>query len=77
MTAGIVGRSGPAYFLAKGVDFALYAVLDTIVDGYFPVVDRLSDVTDDLEDLVVQKPTGPSSSSCSAFAGACSWCVAR
>ena len=56
LTAGAVGRSGPAYFLAKGVDFALYSVLDTIVDGYFPVVDRLSDVTDDLEDLVVQKP---------------------
>jgi magnesium transporter len=56
MASGAVARSGPAYFLAKGVDFALYAVLDTIVDGYFPVVDRLSDITDDLEDLVVQKP---------------------
>ena len=45
----------PGHFLAKGVDVALYAVLDAIVDGYFPMVDRLSDVTDDLEDQVVQQ----------------------
>jgi len=56
LTTGAAGRSGAAHFLAKGTDVALYTVLDTIVDGYFPVVDRLSDVTDDLEDLVVQKP---------------------
>jgi magnesium transporter len=53
---GSVERHGPAHFLAKGPDVALYAVLDTIVDGYFPMVDRLSEVTDDLEDLVIQQP---------------------
>ncbi len=53
---GAVARNGPAHFLAKGVDVALYAVLDAIVDGYFPMVDRLSDVTDELEDQVVRKP---------------------
>ena len=56
MDIGGVARNGPAHFLAKGVDVALYAVLDAIVDGYFPMVDRLSDVTDDLEDQVVRKP---------------------
>ena len=53
---GSVERHGPAHFLAKGPDVALYAVLDTIVDGYFPMVDRLSEVTDELEDLVIQQP---------------------
>jgi magnesium transporter len=56
MEVGSVARSGPGHFLAKGVDVALYAVLDAMVDGYFPMVDRLSDVTDDLEDQVVRKP---------------------
>ncbi len=56
MDIGGVARNGPGHFLAKGVDVALYAVLDAIVDGYFPMVDRLSDVTDDLEDQVVRKP---------------------
>ena len=56
MDTGNVERHGPAHFLAKGPDVALYAVLDTIVDGYFPMVDRLSEVTDELEDLVIQQP---------------------
>ncbi len=56
MAAGAVARSGPAHFLAKGPDVALYAVLDTIVDAYFPAIDRLSDRTDSIEDLVVQRP---------------------
>lgn len=56
MTSGSVARSSPGHFLAKGVDVALYAVLDTIVDGYFPVVDKLSDITDELEDQIVRTP---------------------
>jgi magnesium transporter len=56
MDMGSVERHGPAHFLAKGPDVALYAVLDTIIDGYFPMVDRLSEMTDDLEDLVIQQP---------------------
>ncbi len=56
LTTGAVTRSTPGHFLAKGVDVALYTVLDTIVDGYFPVVDKLSDITDDLEDMIVRTP---------------------
>ena len=57
MKAGNVARLGAAHFLAKGPDVALYAVLDAIVDGYFPMVDRLSEVTDELEDLVIAQPS--------------------
>ncbi len=32
-----------------GMAFALYAVLDFVVDGYFPIVERLEDRTDELE----------------------------
>lgn len=51
---GAAARMGPAHFLSRGPDAALYAVLDTIVDGYFPVIDRLSDTIDELEDAAIE-----------------------
>ncbi len=35
----------------------LYALLDTVVDGYFPLLDQLGDEIDQLEDLVLEKPS--------------------
>ena len=49
---GTNGRS-PAALLAQGTDLLLYAVIDLIVDGYFPVIDRVSDEIDVLENDVV------------------------
>jgi magnesium transporter len=34
----------------------LYALLDTVVDGYFPMLDDLGDEIDALEDLVLEHP---------------------
>ena len=57
---------GPAHFLTKGADAALYAVLDAIVDGYFPVIDQLTEMVDELEDAGRSSDrTGPWSSACS------------
>jgi magnesium transporter len=39
--------------LAQGTDMLLYGLIDPIVDGYFPVIDRISDDIDQLEDDVV------------------------
>ena len=51
------GRSvGP--LLAQGTDLLLYALVDQIVDGYFPVIDRISDDIDDLEVAVVSGQRG-------------------
>jgi magnesium transporter len=52
---GAPARMGAAHFLSRGPDAALYAVLDTIVDGYFPVIDRLSDAIDELEDAAIER----------------------
>ncbi len=52
---GSIRRLGPAHYLPKGADAALYAVLDAIVDGYFPAIDRLSDIIDDLEDAAIAR----------------------
>lgn len=52
---GAPARMGAGHFLPRGPDAALYAVLDAIVDGYFPVIDRLSDTIDDLEDAAIER----------------------
>lgn len=44
-------RSGPAPAQV------VYALLDTVVDGYFPVLDTLGEAIDDLEDVVLASPT--------------------
>jgi magnesium transporter len=40
------------HLLKKGPGFALYAVMDSIVDGYFPVVDALEEKLETLEERI-------------------------
>jgi magnesium transporter len=42
--------------LQNGGSFLLYLLSDTVVDGYFPILDALGDEIDALEDAVVQTP---------------------
>ena len=46
---------GVSSLLTEGMDMLLYALLDPIVDGYFPVIDRLSDEIDALESDVMDR----------------------
>lgn len=39
-----------------GTDYLAYAILDTIVDSYFPVAESLGDALDDLEETIVDRP---------------------
>jgi magnesium transporter len=48
-------RFGVEHALAKGPDYLLYAIADTIVDGYFPVLDKIGDDIDALQDRVMEK----------------------
>jgi magnesium transporter len=54
LSEAIAARNGAAALLAKGPDFLLYTILDHVVDGYFPVMDRLADEIDELQDRVVE-----------------------
>ena len=54
-----VRRMGADHFLAQGTDFMLYAVVDALVDGYFPVMDSLGNQIDELEDEVIRQPSKP------------------
>ena len=48
-------RAGVEPYLREGPDYLLWALTDTLVDGYFPVFDRLGDDLDDLEDQVIRR----------------------
>ena len=47
-------RLGVEHALEKGPDYLLYALSDTIVDAYFPVLDRIGDDIDELQDRVLE-----------------------
>jgi magnesium transporter len=46
---------GVSTYLGRGPDYLLYALADWIVDGYFPVLDRLADEIDQLQDDVIER----------------------
>jgi magnesium transporter len=50
-------RGGTGANLGKGTDFLLYTIADRIVDDYFPVLDRLADEIDELQDKVLASPS--------------------
>lgn len=49
-------RMGVAPLLERGPDFVLWALVDAIVDGYFPVFDRLGDEIDEVQDKAIEQP---------------------
>jgi magnesium transporter len=52
-------RAGLEPILRAGPDHLLWALVDDIVDRYFPFADRLADAIDDLQDLVIARPDRP------------------
>ena len=43
-------------FRSQGPDYLAYAILDTIIDGYYPVLEVLGDQLGGLEDVVIVNP---------------------
>ncbi len=41
------------HIMSKGIAHLLYTILDTLVDSYFPVLDDIDEIIDDLEDVTV------------------------
>jgi magnesium transporter len=50
-------RRGVDHYLAEGPDYLLWALVDDLVDGYFPVFDALGDEIEDLQGDVISRPT--------------------
>ena len=49
-------RHGKGRIRKKGCDYLAYALIDTIVDNYFVVLEALGDRIDDLDDRVISNP---------------------
>ena len=41
---------------SNGADFLCHAILDSLVDGYMPLIDQMEEEVNDLEDQVLEKP---------------------
>lgn len=50
-------RQGKGTIRQKGSDYFAYALLDAIVDNYFPLLEIIGDKLDELEDELFTKPT--------------------
>jgi len=44
------------YIRKNGPDYLAYAIIDTIVDSYFPLLEKLGNYLDDLEDKLLEAP---------------------
>jgi magnesium transporter len=40
-----------------GADYLTYVLIDAVIDSYFPVLERLGERLEELEDLVIENPT--------------------
>lgn len=49
-------RVGRGKMRTHGSDYLAYALLDAVVDSYFPTIEQLGDELDDLEDRLLLKP---------------------
>ena len=49
-------RKDPERYFERGVDFLGYRVLDELVENYFPLLDRLEEEIDRIEDEVLVEP---------------------
>lgn len=50
-------RSGKGVIRKHGPDYLAYAIIDTIIDGYYPLLESIGDQLESLEDAVVMDPT--------------------
>jgi magnesium transporter len=50
-------RTAHGRIRSAGPDYLAYAVLDAIIDNYFPVVEEYADELDGLEDDIVERPS--------------------
>ncbi|MFH0967939.1 MAG: magnesium/cobalt transporter CorA [Methanobacteriota archaeon] len=50
-------RHAKGRFRQNGVDYLAYTIIDTIVDGYFSVLEELEERIEDLEDEIINNPS--------------------
>jgi magnesium transporter len=51
-------REGKGRIRIAGPDHLAYALMDAIIDGYFPLLERYGELVESLEDAIVARPVG-------------------
>jgi magnesium transporter len=51
-------RSGRGRLRQRGADYLAYALLDAVVDGYFIILETIGDELEDIEDQLIEDPSG-------------------
>jgi magnesium transporter len=49
-------RHGKGLIRAQGADFLAYALCDAVLDAFFPTLEKLGDVVEDMEEKAIQTP---------------------
>ncbi len=50
-------RQGRGRMRGMGPDYLAYAIIDAIIDGYYPVLERLGSDLEELEEAVIKRPS--------------------
>ncbi len=50
-------RLGKGYLRRSGVDYLVYSLMDVVIDNYYPILERLGDSLDELQDELITNPT--------------------
>jgi len=49
-------RQGKGPIRRSGADYLAYAIIDTVVDGYYPILESLGEVLESMEDDIIERP---------------------
>lgn len=50
-------RADNSLIRARGIDYLVYSLLDSVVDAYFPILEHYGELVEELEVRVVEQPT--------------------
>ncbi len=50
-------RKNDAVLRRSGADYLAYALLDAVIDAYFPVLEQVGERLEDIEDCILERPT--------------------
>ncbi len=50
-------RLGKGFLRKSGADYLTYSIIDLVIDNYYPILERLGDYLDDLQEELISNPT--------------------
>jgi magnesium transporter len=50
-------RLGKGYLRRSGADYLVYSLMDVVIDNYYPILEKMGDSLDDLQDELISEPT--------------------